>query len=625
MFLSDYETETDLLYYEVISKTVVRLIQDAGDKPVSIGIHGDWGAGKSSILAMTKGAMEKEPGTVCVWFNGWQFQGFDDAKTVLIERILIELQNNQSIWQKAKAEVLSLMKRVRWFRLARLGASLVATAHTGLPFLLSEVPPPKATGEGEQKGDKKTSEFVNPLSNYFDPAESKSMPQQMEEFRKEFEEIFKKAGISKLVVLLDDLDRCLPNTAIDTLEAIKLFLFVPRAVFVIGADEAMIEYAVRKHFPDLPLGQGSQTYARNYLEKVIQVPFRIPAMGIGETRVYVALLYLEATVGNASAHFKTLREIGREALRKPWETRLFDREIMNNKFGAKFPDGIASAITLSDQIAPMLTEQTKGNPRQVKRFLNALFLRQQVAAARGLSDEIKTRTLAKIMLVERFFETFYESLAIEVAASGDGKLEWLQDIEREDGKSESKRKGKRKSSLSEWDDSPEIRAWAKLDPPLGDEDLRPYILITRDRRNVFAGAGAEHEALLQKLSGGKLAVAGVSNEVKGLRPEVAAALFDELCARIRAREQYESLPEGAVGLGELAKTHQSLQKRLVEFAAELPIGVVGPWVLGDSGWDSALKDVEARRAWSELLKKWAEQGQNRPLAAAAAGVAALRK
>ncbi|MEA2728231.1 MAG: hypothetical protein QOF70_2706 [Acetobacteraceae bacterium] len=71
--------------------------------------------------------------------------------------------------------------------------------------------------------------------------------------------------------------RRLPNTAIATLEAIRLFLFVERTAFVIGADEVMIEHSVREHFPDLPPSSGPASYARNYLEKLIQVPFRISA------------------------------------------------------------------------------------------------------------------------------------------------------------------------------------------------------------------------------------------------------------------------------------------------------------------------------------------------------------
>jgi hypothetical protein len=62
-------------------------------------------------------------------------------------------------------------------------------------------------------------------------------------------------------------------------EAVRLFVFTSRTAFVVASDEAMIEYAVRKHFPDLPDTTDPQTYARNYLVKLIQVPFRIPALG----------------------------------------------------------------------------------------------------------------------------------------------------------------------------------------------------------------------------------------------------------------------------------------------------------------------------------------------------------
>ena len=79
------------------------------------------------------------------------------------------------------------------------------------------------------------------------------------------------------------LDRALPATAIAILEAIRLFLLVPRTAFVIGADEIMIEYAVRGYFPDLPPSIGLVPNAQSYLEKPIQVPFRIPALGLAAT------------------------------------------------------------------------------------------------------------------------------------------------------------------------------------------------------------------------------------------------------------------------------------------------------------------------------------------------------
>ena len=54
MILSDNETKVDLLNNEAIAKTIVSLIKDSKEQPISIGIHGDWGAGKSSILEMVE-------------------------------------------------------------------------------------------------------------------------------------------------------------------------------------------------------------------------------------------------------------------------------------------------------------------------------------------------------------------------------------------------------------------------------------------------------------------------------------------------------------------------------------------------------------------------------------------
>lgn len=92
MFLNDQETATDLLYYEAIAKTVVSLIRKTSDAPVTISVHGDWGAGKSSVLKMLEGAFAEDGRVLCLWFNGWTFEGFEDAKTVVIETIVDELR-----------------------------------------------------------------------------------------------------------------------------------------------------------------------------------------------------------------------------------------------------------------------------------------------------------------------------------------------------------------------------------------------------------------------------------------------------------------------------------------------------------------------------------------------------
>lgn len=57
MILSDNETKVDLLNNEPIARTIVDLLRNRPESPVTVGVHGDWGAGKSSVLEM----IEAEP------------------------------------------------------------------------------------------------------------------------------------------------------------------------------------------------------------------------------------------------------------------------------------------------------------------------------------------------------------------------------------------------------------------------------------------------------------------------------------------------------------------------------------------------------------------------------------
>ena len=113
--IPDNETAVDLLYYEAVVGTVRNLINSTSDEPLTIGIHGDWGAGKSSILAMLEKAFSSDDQTLCIRFNGWLFQGFEDTKSVLLETILEDLKArnvSEGTLEKAK----QLLKRVNWMK-----------------------------------------------------------------------------------------------------------------------------------------------------------------------------------------------------------------------------------------------------------------------------------------------------------------------------------------------------------------------------------------------------------------------------------------------------------------------------------------------------------------------------
>ena len=632
MLIPDHETAVDFLNYEAISGTVVELLKDNRQRALTVGIHGDWGAGKSSVLKMVESAMAQDENVACLWFNGWAFQGFDDAKTVLIEATLAELARQKSGIGRVKEFSACLIKRIDWLKLARRGGGLAFTLATGVPSpdLIAA-----AVGGLQQLagnvGSMSTDDIeakLNEATSYLKLGDERSVPEEIHQFRKEFVELLNEAKIDQLVVLIDDLDRCLPATAIDTLEAIRLFLFVPKTAFVVGADEGMIEYAVRQHFPNLPLVSGPIPYARHYLEKLIQVPFRIPALGVQEARTYVTLLLVEALVGEGHEGFHTLLAKARESLNKPW----LNAGISQTDVCAVDPahhDDLAAAFLLAQRTGPILGEGTKGNPRQIKRFLNSLFVRHSIAEARGFSDSVNEAVLAKLMLAERFQQDFYEYLAAAAMRAIDGTVAELRDLERmvrDDGKSvaASRKKAKAKkpsppldASTEKWAEREWLRRWLTLAPALGGVDLRPYVFVARDKRILAApGKASDLDSLIEALAGSELAARSVEPQVKALTDGDAEQVFSALRDSAVSEGSFSQPPPGFDGLMLVAKHHPRYQTELLELLGSIEPKMLGFWVA--KGWNEILSDVAARAQHQTLLTRWAEQDDNSMLKKAAA-------
>ena len=114
-------------------------------------------------------------------------------------------------------------------------------------------------------------------------------------------------GVAKIVVFVDDLDRCLPDNALDVIESMKLFFDLPGFVFVVGLDEDVVQRAVRTRFPEpsgLAAGATAASadvtvtpeaqLARDYVEKIFQVPYRLPPMVAGQLNDLLEAMYTEA-------------------------------------------------------------------------------------------------------------------------------------------------------------------------------------------------------------------------------------------------------------------------------------------------------------------------------------------
>lgn len=636
MILTDNETKVDLLNNEAIAASIIGLLRAKPDHPMTIGVHGDWGAGKSSVLEMIEAGFADEDDVLCLKFNGWRFQGFEDAKIALIEGIVTGLVEKRPALNKAAAAVKDVFRRIDWLKVAKRAGGLAMTAFTGIPTpeqigaivgsLEAVVADPAKLATKEN-----ISTVIDEVKAVLKPSEAKNVPEEVEAFRKAFDRLLKDAGVKQLVVLIDDLDRCLPDTAIETLEAIRLFVFTARTAFVVAADEAMIEYAVRKHFPDLPESTGPRDYARNYLEKLIQVPFRIPALGETETRIYVTLLLAGAEIGEEDADYAKLIAVAREKLKRPWTSGGLDAATVKTALG-KQAEKANNALALSDQIGPILASGTRGNPRQIKRFLNTLLLRERIATARGFGDDIKLPVLAKLMLAERFIPRLFEQIAFVAAGHPQGLCEDLGTLEQglaaADGNESQAGEGKGQRAaesapaldnavVTEWKASDTVRDWARLSPKLAGLDLRPYLFVTKDKKDYFGPVSVlGHLAgVVEKLFGGKMTVQSHEAELKQLVQPEAEKVFEAVRTKIMSTGTFDTKPAGVDGLLVLVKAQPGLQSRLMDFLEALPSSKCGPWAVG--GWQGVIKDTDCSSRLSKLLGDWSKVANNAALKATA--------
>jgi hypothetical protein len=168
----------------------------------------------------------------------------------------------------------------------------------------------------------------------------------------------------------------------------------------------------------------------------------------------------------------------------------------------------------------------------------------------------------------------------------------------------------------EWADDAWIVMWAKINPDLGEVDLRPYHFVTSDRRIHFAGntAFAHLGVLLEALaSGGKLVLQGKAEEIKKLSLEEAQQLFNALIEKLHKAETYSTPPDG---LFLLVSHHPSLQSALLNFITSIPTKKLGVWAMG-AGMRKRFPNADTLSDYDEFVLKSRQQTENISLAAAA--------
>jgi hypothetical protein len=331
-----------------------------------------------------------------------------------------------------------------------------------------------------------------------------------------------------------------------------------------------------------------------------------------------------------------LIEVARERLKRPWESAVLDADAVRNALGDKAAQ-THNALMLSDQIGPILASGTKGNPRQIKRFLNTLLLREKTAAARGFGADIKLPVLAKLMLLERFMPRLFDQVAAAAAANPKGLCGDVASLEAfvtasatspseatdlKAGKSAepASRATDDSAALQEWKATEAMCSWARVLPAIGALDLRPYLFVTKDKKDFFGPISTlgHLAAVADKLFGPKLAVQGHLEEFRHLKAPEADKVFEAVRSRIVGADTFDTLPDGIHGLRVFVQAQPLLQGRLIDFLESLPKARCGAWVV--SGWQGVVVDAGCLARFNDLLGDWSKAPSSAELKAAAQAV-----
>jgi KAP family P-loop domain len=496
---ADNETSEDLLGFKVHADLIIDLIHDETVLPVTIGVFGDWGSGKSSILHIIKNEFEKEENkdSLCIYFNGWTFEGYDDAKAALLNAILKELEDNKKLTDEVKDTVKEkakkLWKSINWMRGAgmvfkNIALPAISAYFTGglslIPFAAQRISewgvdsPEKLieklrSSEGEQ--------FFKSLIT--ENSETDDKTNAVVNFRKDFEDLLKATKFKKLVVLIDDLDRCTPERIIDNLEAIKLFLNVPNTAFIIGADPRIVKHAIEYKYgvEERKLDSENPEIVKDYLEKLIQIPYSLPKLSDSEVETYISLLICKREL--SKENFAKVHEAF-SVFRNRDRYSVFGFSNLKDLLDTAAQEAVLKGLSTIPSLVPVITSTLSGNPRQIKRFLNALTLRQKLAKVANIVN-FDIAVLTKLMVLEYsnielpLFNQLYEWQSIQKGRPVQLKL--LEDIATSEQDFEkTKAKITAENEIAKWATG-RIYKWLKVEPPLAEVDLSDYFWLSRDK------------------------------------------------------------------------------------------------------------------------------------------------
>lgn len=375
---SDKPTDIDLLNFKDYSNLLADVIETS-ETPSTIGVFGAWGSGKTSLMLMIEKKLKKKK-IKTIWFNAWKYDKEDALWRALILRILKGLTASQKDVDDATLKLYAAIStdklgqvEIDWLEIGK--ALMKGVAFFVSPFLL--IP---GVANAFAKAD-----FLDNASSAFTRRKIQQSQERVSSIE-QFEELYKQlvakhiTDNERIVIFIDDLDRCLPVRSLEVFEALKSFLDADGCIYVVSCDTRLINQGLQLKYSDK-----SNISLDDYLEKIVQFAFSIPPIHVEDAERFI------------------------------------------KKFGLAIG---------SDEIARLISRTLERNPRKIKRFLSDLKIKSQLVKSRKLL--LRPETLVKMSCITYTWREFWLasvndtsvfSRAQQIAISSNGNEKSLDDIE----------------------------------------------------------------------------------------------------------------------------------------------------------------------------------------------------
>jgi hypothetical protein len=264
----------DKLDRKDLAVSITRMLENV-EAPFVACVDSPWGTGKTTFLRMCREHMNGQ-GLKSVYFNAWSTDFAEDPLVAFVGELAAFL--NTLTPDSAQQERLTKLKKFGFYlskRVVPVTAKLVTLGALDLDK------------ENEGLASELAATMSHDLTAAFDVQKS-----MVESFRNLVQEIVEQLAkgnhVGRLVILVDELDRCRPTYAAEVLERIKHLFDVPNVVFLLALDMDQLCSSIKGIY-------GADMDARDYLRRFIDVEYRLPEV---DNKAYIATVVRDLGIAN---------------------------------------------------------------------------------------------------------------------------------------------------------------------------------------------------------------------------------------------------------------------------------------------------------------------------------------